>query len=331
MKKNVSGIFRLMIVTWAAYFIASGLAAGQGTARGIIDKFVPVTQKDLNNPDPADWLMLGGNMEHWNYSPLNQINRENISGLQLVWARQLPTQGGRAGTSPLIHNGIMYLVSPNDAVIALDAVTGSRIWEYDRKMPAEGPAAIKHHYAGAKRGFALYGDRIFTVASDNAVVALDARTGKVIWETFRGRDGYVANTSGPIIANGILIAGGSCQNAPYGCYVTGHDITTGRAVVAQRGDSAPGPTGRRHVARNGFRKPLVHGHLGPDRVRPGAESGALRIERNLSGVGFRARGRRQECNLGRYRYAVGRAAGHRRGRVAPPTPAAGQLGPGMHV
>ena len=72
--------------------------------------------------------MLGGNMEHWNYSSLDQVNRENVRSLQLVWARQLPTTGGRAGTSPIIHDGVMYLVSPNDPVIALDAATGSRIW-----------------------------------------------------------------------------------------------------------------------------------------------------------------------------------------------------------
>ena len=139
-------------------------------AQGIADKFVSVTQRDLNAPASADWLMLGGKMEHWNYSPLDQINRENVNSLQLVWARQLPTTGGRAGTSPLVHNGIMYLVSPNDAILAVDAVTGSRIWEYDR-----------NHYSVAKRGLALYGDKIFTVTSDNAVVALDAITGKVAW------------------------------------------------------------------------------------------------------------------------------------------------------
>jgi alcohol dehydrogenase (cytochrome c) len=212
-------------------------------AQGTMGRFVPVTQKDLNNPDPSDWLMLGGNMEHWNYSPLKQINRENVGGLQLVWARQMPTTGGRAGTSPLIHNGIMYLVSPNDAILAVDAVTGSRLWEYRRQLPAIGDAEglIHHRYSGAKRGLALYGDKIFTVTSDNAVVALDARTGKVAWDVSRGTDGYVANTSGPIIANGYLIAGGSCQNAPFGCYVTGHDITTGKELW--RNEVIPHPDG----------------------------------------------------------------------------------------
>ena len=221
------------------------LMAGGAVAQGPMDKFVPLTQENLHNPDPADWPMLGGNMAHWNYSTLDQINRENISSLQLVWARQMPTTGGRAATSPLIHKGIMYLISPNDAIVAVDAVTGSRIWEYRRELPAagEGPGLIRHNYSGPKRGLALYGDKIFTVASDNAVIALDARTGKMVWEVFRGGDGYVANTSGPIIANGILIAGGSCQNAPFGCYVTGHDITTGKELWRNEVIPRPGKPG----------------------------------------------------------------------------------------
>ena len=236
MKRTVG----LLTITSVACLIASG-----AVAQGPMDKFVPVTQEDLHNPDPADWPMLGGNMAHWNYSSLDQINRENISGLQLVWARQMPTQGGRAATSPLIHKGIMYLISPNDAIVAVDAVTGSRIWEYRRELPAvgEGPGLIRHNYSGPKRGLALYGDKIFTVASDNAVIALDARTGKVVWETFRGGDGYVANTSGPIVANGILIAGGSCQNAPFGCYVTGHDMTTGKELWRNEVIPRPGKPG----------------------------------------------------------------------------------------
>jgi alcohol dehydrogenase (cytochrome c) len=210
-----------------------------------MDKFVPVTRESLHNPDPVDWPMLGGNMAHWNYSSLDQITRENISSLQLVWARQMPTTGGRAATSPLVHKGIMYLISPNDAIVAVDAVSGSRIWEYRRELPAagEGPGLIRHNYSGPKRGLALYGDKIFTVASDNAVIALDARTGKVVWERFRGGDGYVANTSGPIVANGVLIAGGSCQNAPFGCYVTGHDITSGKELWRNEVIPRPGKPG----------------------------------------------------------------------------------------
>jgi alcohol dehydrogenase (cytochrome c) len=223
-----------------AFLAATGLDAQQKSR-----EFVPVTQEYLHNPDPADWLMLGGNMEHWSYSRLDQVNRENVGSLQLVWSRQMPTTGGRAGTSPLVHNGLMYLISPNDAILAVDAADGTRMWEYRRQLPQLGQeqGQIRHAYSGAKRGLALYGDKIFTVASDNAVIALDARTGKLVWEVSRGNDGYVANTSGPIIANGILIAGGSCQNAPYGCYVTGHDITTGKELWRNEVIPRPGQPG----------------------------------------------------------------------------------------
>jgi hypothetical protein len=110
----------------------------RGGPRGQVTNFVPVSQEELNNPKPADWVMLGGNMAHWNYSPLDQITRENVNQLQLVWARQLSTTGGRAGTSPLIHDGIMYLVNPNDPITAIDAATGTRIWEYVRPLPKFG-------------------------------------------------------------------------------------------------------------------------------------------------------------------------------------------------
>ena len=126
-------IVRLLTISSVACLMASG-----AVAQGPLDKFVPLTQENLHNPDPADWPMLGGNMAHWNYSSLDQINRENISSLQLVWARQMPTTGGRAATSPLVHKGIMYLISPNDAIVAVDAVTGSRLWEYRRELPASG-------------------------------------------------------------------------------------------------------------------------------------------------------------------------------------------------
>ena len=221
------------------------LIAGGVRAQGPVDTFIPLTREGLHNPDPADWPMLGGNMAHWNYSSLDQVNRENVTSLQLVWARQMPTTGGRAGTSPLIHRGVMYLISPNDTILALDAVTGSRLWEYRRELPknGDGPGLIRHNYAGAKRGLVLYGDKVFTVASDNALIALDARTGKMLWEVFRGGDGYVANTSGPIVANGFLIAGGSCQNAPFGCYVTGHDIATGKELWRNEVIPRPGKPG----------------------------------------------------------------------------------------
>ena len=134
----------LLVAALTALWLVSALVA-QGPA----DKFIPVTQKkDLNDPDPADWLMLGGNMEHWNYSRLDQINGRNIGDLQLVWARQLPTTGDRAGTSLLIHNGIMYLIRPErchscggrpdrQRHLGVSALTSR-----DRKWPGRDPSPL---------------------------------------------------------------------------------------------------------------------------------------------------------------------------------------------
>ena len=69
---------------------------------------------------------------------------------------------------------------------------------------------------------------------NNYVVALDARTGEQVWQTDRGGGLYVSNSTGPIVANGVVVAGSTCQVAGYGCYVTGHDARDWRRAVAQR-------------------------------------------------------------------------------------------------
>ena len=85
------------------------------------------------------------------------------------------------------HKGVMYVISPNDADSGGDAALARKVWEYRRDLPEIGPeeGKIHHIYTGAKRGLALFGDRIFTVSSDNSVISLDARTGKVVWDVSR--------------------------------------------------------------------------------------------------------------------------------------------------
>jgi alcohol dehydrogenase (cytochrome c) len=96
-------------------------------------EFVPVTDEMLRNPDPADWLMWRRTLGHWGYSPLDQIDRENVRELRLVWTRPL-NPGVQEGT-PLVYDGVMYFPHPNDITQALDAATGDFIWEYRRPMP----------------------------------------------------------------------------------------------------------------------------------------------------------------------------------------------------
>ena len=189
--------------------------------------YVPVTDQVLRHPDPNDWVMMRGNYEGWGYSGLDQINRANVKGLQLVWARAM--EPGINEATPIIHNGVMFLGNPNDVIQAIDAASGDLLWEYRRNLPSL--AAFHNNAWGQrKRSVFLYNDRIYTVTRDNFVLALDAKTGKELWEVNRGGDLNVTNTSGPIVVNGVVIAGSNCQEAAHGCYVTGHDAETGKEL-----------------------------------------------------------------------------------------------------
>ena len=97
------------------------------------DAFVPVTDAMLQDPAPADWLMWRRTLNSWGYSPLDQIDRENVGELRMVWSRAL-RPGLQQGT-PLVYNGVMYMPNPRDVIQAIDAVTGDLIWEYRRDRP----------------------------------------------------------------------------------------------------------------------------------------------------------------------------------------------------
>jgi len=222
--------------------VQTSIAQDAPGSRTILN-FKPATEEILRNPDPNDWLMMRGNYEMWAHSGLDQINTKTVGGLALVWARAM-NQGTTQGT-PLVYNGVMYLPNANDLIQAIDAATGDLIWEYDRPpVKADwdtGP--IRNDRGARRRGIALYEDLIIYVARDNTLVALDARNGKPEWETSRGGDGYVSSGSPPVIADGIVITGSSCQDAPFGCYVTAHDVNTGEELWRNEVIPRPGQPG----------------------------------------------------------------------------------------
>lgn len=203
-----------------------------------VQDFVPVTDEYLRNPNPDDWIMMRGRYEMWGYSELDQIDHDNVGQLTLAWARAMRQEGANQG-APLVHDGIMYLPNPWDQVQALDAATGDLIWEYTLPVPSPEARTAAVNWGQRRRSVFLWDDKLYMVTSLNRVVALDARSGKVVWETSRGDEGVITNTSGPIVVNGVVIAGGQCQAAARPCYVTGHDARTGRELW--RNDLVPKP------------------------------------------------------------------------------------------
>src|ERR1044072_5565303 len=100
-----------------------------------LQSYTPVTDQVLRNPDPSDWIMMRGNYEHWGFSKLDQINKTNVKGLQLVWARTM--EPGVNEATPIIYKGVMFLGNPNDVIQAIDAATGDLLWQYRRNLPSQ--------------------------------------------------------------------------------------------------------------------------------------------------------------------------------------------------
>ena len=135
------------------------------------------------------------------YSPLMEINKNNVKNLKLSWSLTM-AEGSNQGT-PLVYDGIMFLIHPDNIVQALDATNGSLIWEY-RYPYKKGSKTL----GGPTKNIAIYQDKIFMTTYDARIIALNAKNGELIWNTKKANfeDGYT-HTSGPIIANGVVISG----------------------------------------------------------------------------------------------------------------------------
>ena len=205
----------------------SGSLGGNTIAPHPLPSFTPVTDSVLRNPDPSDWIMMRGNYQGWGFSTLNQIDKSNVKGLQLVWARTM--EAGINEATPIVYKGVMFLGNPNDVIQAIDAASGDLLWEYRRNLPSQ-QAFHNNFWGQRKRSVFLYDDKLYTVTRDNFLLALDAKTGKMLWEFNRGGDLYITNTTGPIVVDGVVLAGSNCQEAPQGCYVTGNDAQTGKEL-----------------------------------------------------------------------------------------------------
>ena len=203
-----------------------------------------VTDALLRRPPAADWLTWRRTLDSHGYSPLDQITRDNVGELRLAWV--LSMRDGTNQTTPVVHDGVMFLANPGNVVQAIDAATGDLIWEYRYQFP---PASLTP--AGATRGLALYEDKVFLSTYDAAIVALDARTGEQVWRTAKVdyTQGFT-QTSAPIIANGVVVSGiNGCELfTDDGCFITGHDPATGdelwrTSTIALPGDPNSGSWG----------------------------------------------------------------------------------------
>ena len=232
-----------------ALFVAAAAAASFALNAAVAQaqpdrEFVPITDAMLQDPDPADWPMWRRTLDGWGYSPLDEVNRDNVGELQMAWSRALPA--GTQEVTPLAYGGVVYMPTVSDIIQALDATTGDLVWEYRRNLPEDVYEFVGGN-ARSMRNIAIYDRQIINISDDDFAYALDVETGDVVWETeiFDYRETPAGHSSGPIIADGRVISGRSCRprGGPESCVLVAHDARTGEELWRRRTVPAPGEPG----------------------------------------------------------------------------------------
>ena len=213
-------------------FAACHLAAQESRS------YSAVTDARLESPEARNWLMYRREYNSWGYSPLSKINTRNVTSLEPVWTMSTGTTEGHQAP-PIVNDGVMFVTTPFNQVLAIDAATGDLLWRYRHQMPAD----IRMGHP-TNRGVALYGDLVYTTTSDARVVALDAKTGNVVWnkavEDYNG--GYYM-TMAPLAARGRIMVGVSGGERGIRGFVVALDAKTGEQVWKTYTIPAPGEPG----------------------------------------------------------------------------------------
>lgn len=178
--------------------------------------------------EPGNWMSYGRTYDEQHFSPLNQIDDQNVSQLKLAWFYDLDTNRGQEAT-PLVIDGVMYFTTAWSKVFALDAETGKLLWSYDPHVPGE--RAINACCDVVNRGVAAWAGKIIFGTLDGRLIALDASTGKKLWETLTiPRGSRYTITGAPRVAQGKVIIGNGGGEFGVRGYVSAYDANTGKLV-----------------------------------------------------------------------------------------------------
>jgi quinohemoprotein ethanol dehydrogenase len=203
------------------------------------------TAADLSAPRVDGWLTNGGTLSNQRYSPLQQIDRHNVGRLKALWHVNLGSglqlrHNNQA--QPLVYDGVIYIVSGQDDVFAIAADSGRVLWQY-RSGLEEDDAFVCCQWVS--RGLALGEGRIYLGRVDGVLLALDQRTGKVLWENHTGdpKRGY-SLTAAPLYYDHKVIIGTAGGDLGIRGWVRAFDASTGKQVWSF--DTVPGPGERGH-------------------------------------------------------------------------------------
>jgi len=226
------------------------------------------TQSDLmrDGADTDNVLTYGMGYRQNRYSPLDQVNRTTVKRLAPVWTAKLDNDLGEQA-QPLVYDGVIY-VSNAKFTYAIDALTGREIWRTAVDYPPETPRVVC--CGVSNKGVALYQGKVYRTTLDAHVVALDMKTGNVVWKqkAAEWRDGY-SQTVAPLVANGVLITGISGAEFGIRGFLDGWDPETGRHLWRRHTVAGPGEKGHetwepRESYRNGGGSTWITGSYDPE-------------------------------------------------------------------
>src|SRR2546423_9419125 len=187
--------------------------------------FAQVTPQRLldSGKEPQNWLMYSGDYAGHRFSGLDQINTANAHSLVPKWAYQTMA-GGKFETTPLVVDGVLYGTGQDNRVYALDAHSGRPIWQYQKALPAD----IRPCCGRVNRGLAILGDKVFLGTLDAHVMALDAKTGSIVWDAtaFDYTKGY-SITLAPLAVKNLLMVGVSGGEYGIRGFIDAYDANTG--------------------------------------------------------------------------------------------------------
>ena len=204
----------------------------------VLVNYRPVTDAHLKQPGDGDWLMVRRTYDGWGYSPLDQITPANVARLQPAWVFATGANNGHEA-APIVNNGVMFVATPGNQVIAIDARSGALLWRYRRPLPED---VILLH--ATSRGVAVFDDKVFFAAGEAVLVALDARTGNEVWTTTvaDNKAGYYMSLA-PLVADGKVMVGASGGEVGVRGFVAAYDVNTGKEAWKTFTVPAPGEPG----------------------------------------------------------------------------------------
>ena len=179
--------------------------------------------------EPGEWMSTGRTYSEQRFSPLRQITADNVKQLGLAWSYDLDTAHRGQESTPLEVDGVVYVTSAWSKVFALNAKTGAPIWTYDPKVP--GRVAVNACCDAVNRGAAAWKGRIYSGTLDGRLIALDAATGKLVWEVMTVPEGQRYTISGaPRVFKGMVLIGNGGAESGIRGYVTAYDADTGKQI-----------------------------------------------------------------------------------------------------